>query len=150
MTTLWRAAVLVLLLATPARAALAPDELLPDAALEQRAEALDRTLRCVVCQNESIHDSPAPLARDLRHLVRERIRAGDSDDAIRAFMVQRYGDFILLKPPVAPATWALWFGPPVILAGAVAGMALRRRRPAVPAAPLSPDEQAQVEALLRP
>lgn len=149
MIAVWRLLVLSLVLAGPARAALAPDELLPDPALEQRAEAVDRTLRCVVCQNESIHDSPAPLAHDWRHLVRERIQAGDTDDAIRAFMVQRYGDFVLMNPPVRPTTWALWFGPPAILLLAAGGIMLRRRRTTAPPAPLSADERRRVDELLQ-
>jgi len=88
--------------------AVEPDEIMPDPKLEARARALSAELRCMVCQNESIDESHADLARDLRLLVRERLQAGDSDDQIRAFLVRRYGDFILLKPPFKLETWLLW------------------------------------------
>jgi len=91
--------------------AVLPDEMLKDAHLEQRARELSSELRCMVCQNQSIDDSMAPLARDLRLLVRERLLAGDSDDQIRLFLVARYGDFILLNPPLKFSTLLLWFGP---------------------------------------
>ena len=107
-------ALLLLVFAFPAFA-VDPSEVLPDPALETRAREIGRSLRCVVCQNQSIDDSDADLAKDLRHLVRERLIAGDSDQQVQAFVTQRYGDFVLLKPPVKPATWLLWFGPPVVL-----------------------------------
>jgi cytochrome c-type biogenesis protein CcmH len=144
-------ALLLCLTVTGAQAATSPDEVLADRGLEQRARALGRQLRCLVCQNQSIDDSDADLARDLRLLVRERLVAGDSDVAIIDFLTARYGDFVLLKPPVRPATWGLWFGPLAVLlvAGAGSVLYLRRRRSATPPeAPLSADEQARLEALL--
>jgi cytochrome c-type biogenesis protein CcmH len=145
-----RLLLLLLLLAAPALA-VQPDERLADPALEARARALSRELRCVVCQNESIDDSNAPLARDIRLLLRERLAAGDSDSAAQQFLVARYGDFVLLRPPVRADTWLLWFGPiGLLLAGiAVAALALRRRATAPPPAPLTPEEQARLDALLR-
>lgn len=137
------------LLAAPALA-VQPDERLADPALEARARALSRELRCIVCQNESIDDSNATLAKDIRVLLRERLAAGDSDAQAKAFLVARYGDFVLLRPPIRSETYLLWFGPFALLAlGAlVAFAALRRRRPAPPA-PLTPEEQAKLDALLR-
>ena len=113
----------VLLAATgwspPARAVL-PDEMLADPALEARARDISQDLRCLVCQNQSIDDSNAPLARDLRLLVRERLKAGDSDRAVVDYVTERYGDFARLKPPFQPNTWLLWLGPlAVVLAGAL-------------------------------
>jgi cytochrome c-type biogenesis protein CcmH len=143
--------VLLCLMLGGVQAATSPDEVLADAALEQRARALGRELRCLVCQNQSIDDSDADLARDLRLLVRERLVAGDSDAEIIAFLTARYGDFVLLKPPVRPATWGLWFGPLLLLVIAGIGIALylRRRRAAMTtAAPLSAEEQARLDALL--
>ena len=137
------------LLAAPAFA-VQPDERLADPALEARARALSRELRCIVCQNESIDDSNATLAKDIRLLLRERLVAGDSDAQAKAFLVARYGDFVLLRPPVRIETWLLWFGPFALLAlgGLAAFATLRRRRPAPPA-PLTPEEQAKLDALLR-
>jgi cytochrome c-type biogenesis protein CcmH len=139
------------LLAPAGHAATSPDEILADPVLEERARALSQQLRCLVCQNQSIDDSDADLARDLRQLVRERLVAGDSDAEIIAFLTARYGDFVLLKPPVKPATWGLWFGPLAVLVVAAGGMVvyLRRRGPRDPAsAPLSADEQARLDALM--
>jgi cytochrome c-type biogenesis protein CcmH len=138
-----------LALAMPALA-VEPDEMLADPALEARARAISRDLRCLVCQNQSIDDSDADLARDLRLIVRERLVAGDSDAAVRAYLVERYGDFVLLDPPVKPATWGLWFGPAAILLLAGFGIAvyLRRRQRALPAAALSAEERARLERLL--
>jgi cytochrome c-type biogenesis protein CcmH len=133
------------------QAATNPDEILADPVLEQRARGLARQLRCLVCQNQSIDDSDAELARDLRRLVREHLVAGDSDDQIIAFLTARYGDFVLLEPPVKPATWGLWYGPFAVLVIAAAGITLylrRRRRAPVAAAPLSAEEQARLDALL--
>ncbi len=95
--------------------AVQPDEILPDAKLEERARHLSRELRCMVCQNQSIDDSDAPLARDLRLLVRERLKAGDSDQQVLDFLTVRYGDFVLLKPPLNPRTALLWVLPAGIL-----------------------------------
>lgn len=132
-------------------AATNPDEILADPVLEQRARGLARQLRCLVCQNQSIDDSDAELARDLRRLVREHLVAGDSDGEIIAFLTARYGDFVLLAPPVKPATWGLWYGPVAVLVIAAAGITLflrRRRQTPVAAAPLSAAEQARLNALL--
>lgn len=134
--------------------AVEPDEMLADPALEVRARALSKGLRCLVCQNESIDTSNAGLARDLRILVRERLVAGDSDAEVKAYLVARYGDFVLLKPPVKPRTYILWFGPALIVLLGAAGIAVyfRRRRRAVedPArsTPLSPEEEARLARLL--
>lgn len=95
--------------------AIEPGEALNDPILETRARALSAELRCPVCQNQSIDDSDAPLARDLRLLLRSRLLAGDSDDEIRQFLVARYGEFVLLKPPISPKTWLLWAAPALIL-----------------------------------
>jgi cytochrome c-type biogenesis protein CcmH len=133
------------------QAATSPDEILADPVLEERARALSRQLRCLVCQNQSIDDSDADLARDLRQLVRERLVAGDSDEEIIAFLTARYGDFVLLKPPVKPATWGLWFGPFAVLLVAAGGIVvyLRRRGPrATASAPLSAEERARLDALM--
>ena len=131
--------------------AVEPRERLADPALEARARALSKELRCLVCQNESINDSGADLAHDLRVLLRERIAAGDSDEQALNFIVSRYGDFVLLKPPVRPATYVLWFGPPAVLAlgGVGALLYIRRRRRAAPApAPLSEAERQRLAQLL--
>jgi len=147
-----RAFILVLSMwgAYPAHA-VQPDEILPDAALESRARNLSRELRCMVCQNQSIDDSDAPLARDLRLLVRERLTAGDTDTQIFDFLVARYGDFVLLKPRFTWHTALLWLLPLLVLmAGAAALLALRRRQrmAAIPIA-LSEEEEARVAALLK-
>lgn len=139
------------LVGSPAHAATSPDEILPDPALEARARALGKELRCLVCQNQSIDDSDAPLAKDLRRVVRERLVAGDSDDAIKRHLVERYGDFVLLQPPLKPATWLLWGGPfLVVVAGAALALAFLRRRATAPAEPaeLDPAEKRALEALL--
>jgi cytochrome c-type biogenesis protein CcmH len=103
-----------------------------------------------VCQNESIDDSHASLARDLRLLVRERLKAGDSDAQIYAFLTQRYGDFVLLRPPIKSSTWLLWFGPALVLLIGAAGCVLwlRRRQHAAPAAPLDAAERRELDTLL--
>ncbi|PWR22073.1 cytochrome c-type biogenesis protein [Zavarzinia compransoris] len=137
------------LLALPALA-IGVDEPLPDPALEARAREIAKGLRCLVCQNQSIEDSNAPLAADLRRIVRERVSAGDDEAAVQAYLVERYGEWVLLRPPFEPATWALWLGPFVILAAGAGLILLRRRRPAAaePAAPLSAEERARLDALL--
>ncbi len=144
-----RALLLALALTGPA-GAVQPGEELADPALEARARALSREIRCLVCQNQSIEESEADLARDLRLILRERIAAGAQDAEVKAFLVQRYGDFILLDPPVKPSTWLLWFAPAAILALALCGGWLYlRRRPALgEAPPLSPAERAELERLL--
>ena len=142
------AAVVVLLLPA-ASGAVEPDEILPNAALEARARALSADLRCMVCQNESIDESKAPLARDLRQLVRERLQAGDSDAAIKEGLRARYGDFILLKPPVEGATLLLWGTPLLVLSAGSAGAWLAlRRRAGLRAAPLDALEETRVRDLL--
>ena len=122
-------AFLLALVSAPAMAALDASEMLADPALEARARALAKTLRCVVCQNQSIDDSGADLARDLRQSLRARLLAGDSDAEALAYLTHRYGDYVLLEPPLKPATWALWFAPAGFAAIAVL-LALRyfRRR----------------------
>jgi cytochrome c-type biogenesis protein CcmH len=145
------AACIVLLALTGGARAIDPAEQLADPALEARARVLSKELRCLVCQNESIDDSNADLARDLRRIVRERLVAGDGDGAVKQYLVARYGDFVLLEPPVKLKTYALWFGPAAVLAlGALGVLVFFRRRRALPAAPppLSADEQRRVAALL--
>ena len=144
-----RALVALLLLAALAAPLLAPapahavqpDEMLSDPALEARARAISKGLRCLVCQNQSIDDSDADLAHDLRVLVRERLKQGDSDQQVIGFVTARYGDFVLLEPPFKPATWLLWLGPPAILLLGGAGiLLLLRRRRGEPASPPALDE----------
>jgi len=144
---------LAIVLSFPALA-VEPDEVLKDPALEARARTLSKELRCLVCQNQSIDDSAAPLAKDLRIVVRERLTAGDSDAQVIDYLTRRYGAFVLLKPPMTPATYLLWFGPVLILAaGAIGLFFLARRRAANPVAgapaPLSDDERRRLDALLR-
>ncbi|WP_412774703.1 cytochrome c-type biogenesis protein [Nitrobacter sp.] len=145
---------LALAMASPALAVL-PDEIMSNPAQEARARNLSRELRCMVCQNQSIDDSSAPLARDLRLLVRERIAAGDSDQQVLDFLVARYGDFVLLKPPFETNTLLLWLLTPLVLAGG--GLTLlgysRRRSKAMQAAAntpprLSADEEARLAKLI--
>ncbi len=137
-----------LLLATPALA-VQPNEVLKDPALESRARAISAELRCLVCQNQSIDESDAPLARDLRVLVRERIGAGESDAQVRQFVVARYGDFVLLRPPVNAKTMLLWASPAlVLLLGGIGLWRLRRRGEGMRAETLSAEERARVEALV--
>lgn len=142
----------VLFLSIPALA-VEPDEILDDPALEARARDLSAGLRCLVCQNQSIDDSNAELARDLRVLVRERLVAGDSDDAVIDYVVSRYGEYVLLNPVMAWHTLVLWFAAPGLLligAGAIAITVLRRRKKTGTGAlaALSPDERARLDALL--
>lgn len=140
--------------------ALQPDEILSDPALERRARSLSAELRCLVCQNQSIDDSDAPLARDLRLLVRERLVAGDTDEEVRDYVVARYGEFVLLRPPFSFETLLLWFMPLLVLAIAIAilwtSFRPRWARTAVeaetgplpPERGLTPDEKATLYALL--
>ena len=134
------------------QAAPQPDELLADPALEARARGLSKDIRCLVCRNESIDDSNADLARDLRLLVRERLVAGDSDDEVRQFLVDRYGEFVLLKPTLTLGNAALWLAGPVIflLGGAAAIVYLKRRSGAAPtaSAPLDAAEEAALARIL--
>ncbi len=130
--------------------AVEPAERLPDPALEARARVISAELRCLVCQNESIDDSHADLAHDIRVLVRERLTAGDTDTQAMQAIVRRYGDFVLLRPPVTPSTWLLWFGPVALLAvGLIGTLAWLRRRPTVAAPPLSDVELAALDRLLK-
>ena len=146
------ALILALLTATPAFAVL-PGERLNDPALEQRARNLSQDLRCMVCQNQSIDDSDAPLARDLRLLVRERLKAGDSDRQVMDYLVARYGEFVLLSPRLGWHTAVLWGAPALfLLAGGAYLLAWTRRRRASPAAgpaPLTDEEKAKLEAVLK-
>lgn len=152
MTSLRRILLLSIVLAglAPSLArAVQPDEVLPDAKLEARARAISAGLRCLVCQNQSIDDSRAELARDLRLLVRERLKLGESDEQVRAFLVKRYGNFILLKPPLDLETAFLWGMPALVLA--VGGIALLfgfRRLRFTPATPLSQTERDRLAAVL--
>ena len=149
------AVLLLAAFAAPAAYAVQPDEIMSDPAKEARARDLSRELRCMVCQNQSIDDSDAPLARDLRLLVRERIATGDSDSQVIDFLVARYGEFVLLKPRFTPHTVLLWLLPPLALIGG--GLALwfysRRRSNAATAADpslmhLTKEEEARLERLL--
>ena len=144
------ALLLALLLALPAQA-VEPDERLDDPALEERARVLSQNIRCLVCQNESIDSSNADLAKELRVLVRERLVEGDSDRAVLDYLVSRYGDYVLLEPPVKPATYLLWFGPLLLLligAAAVVFYFRRQRASAGAPAPLSAGEQERLARLL--
>ncbi|MDB5630572.1 MAG: cytochrome biosis protein CcmH [Tardiphaga sp.] len=150
-----QALVVAFLVLTSPGHAVQPDEVMPDATQESRARNLSRELRCMVCQNQSIDDSDAPLARDLRLLVRERISAGDSDGKVLDFLVARYGEFVLLKPRFNPHTLLLWLLPPLALVGGGAALWIhqrRRVRASVKADPrdlaLTADEEARVLRLL--
>jgi len=132
-------------------AAVNPDEVLANPALEHRAREISKGLRCLVCQNQSIDDSDAELAHDLRVLVRERLKAGDTDAQVVNYIVSRYGDFVLLKPPFKESTYFLWLAPAVIvLLGALALVVFFRRRRGQPATPegLNAEEQARLATLL--
>ena len=148
------AAALLLGLASPALA-VQPDEVLKDPAMEARAREISKELRCLVCQNQSIDDSNAPLARDLRVLVRERLVAGDDDAGVLGYITARYGDYVLLRPPFKASTYVLWIGPVVVLLLGGLGAALflhGRNRPATAGdaeAPLTPEERARLDKLLR-
>lgn len=155
---MWRALVfgaLVGWLALGPALAVQPDEMLTDPALEGRAREISKELRCVVCQNQSIDDSNADLARDLRVLVRQRLSAGDTDHQVIDYVVSRYGDFVLLRPPLRPNTYLLWFGPALVLIlGATAVVLFLRRRAgmqeATPATvALSADEEERLARLMQ-
>ncbi len=144
-------ALLAVLSLASAAFAVEPDEILPDPALEARARALSKTLRCMVCQNQSIDDSNAPLARDLRLLLRERIAAGESDDQVREFLVSRYGEFVLLQPPLNRETVILWALPFVAVAlGGITFLLAARRKDRMAASPLSAEEKERLARLLGP
>jgi cytochrome c-type biogenesis protein CcmH len=141
--------ILLAIAVTTSALAIGPDEMLNDPAQEARARHVGQSLRCLVCQNQSIDDSDASLARDLRIIVRERIQAGDSDQAVIDYVVSRYGEFVLLRPPIRPQTWLLWFGPALLIIGAGAAIVWRaRRKRSIAEAPLSPDEEAAVARLV--
>jgi cytochrome c-type biogenesis protein CcmH len=154
MTGMLRIAIILVLglaFAGSARA-VQPDEILPDAKLEQRARGISGGLRCLVCQNQSIDESDAPLARDLRILVRERLTAGDSDAGVRDFVVARYGDFVLLRPPFNIRTLLLWAAPFLILLTGLGFIWRRGRRMTTSVgavAPLSEDENRRVDRLMQ-
>ncbi|WP_029010337.1 cytochrome c-type biogenesis protein [Azospirillum halopraeferens] len=154
MRALLLAVMLAVAAAVPAPVrAVQPDEVLADPALEGRAREISRDLRCLVCQNQSIDDSNAPLARDLRVLVRERLEAGDSNTEVLAYVTNRYGDYVLLNPPFKATTLLLWVGPFVLLAIGAVTVAVYLRRRVAPGggdtAPLSEDERRRLDALLK-
>lgn len=139
-----------LLLALPAWGAVGdPNDRLPDPAKEALAREIGRELRCLICQNQSIEDSDAQLARDLRRLVRERVAAGEDQATVIRFVHERYGDFVLLRPPVTAATMLLWATPVLALGGGIAVIMFRRRRALAEAAALSPDEAKRLAELDR-
>lgn len=142
---------LAVTLAAAGAGAVEPGEMLDDPSLEARARAISQEIRCLVCQNESIDASSADLAHDLRLIVRERLLAGDSDAEVKQYLVDRYGDFVLLRPPVKPKTYLLWFGPAAILLAAAAGIGLffrHRLRTIAAPAPLTAEERDRLAALL--
>ena len=148
---------LLLLFAAPPAHAVEPGERLSDPALEARARTISSELRCLVCQNESIDESGAGLAHDIRIFLRERLTAGDSNAQAIQSVVNRYGAFVLLKPPIEPATYVLWYGPPVLLVAVLAGtiLWLRRRQPAplgtdpLGSLPLTSEETSRLDGLMR-
>ncbi|MDX0465270.1 cytochrome c-type biogenesis protein CcmH [Sinorhizobium medicae] len=145
-------ALLLLLASAMPGLAVNPDEVLADPALETRARAISAQLRCMVCQNQSIDDSNAELAKDLRVLVRARLKSGDTDEAVISYVVSRYGEFVLLNPRFEARTLVLWGMPAILLVIGVITLVLaaRRRGARVPAAPLSDEEQERLDRLLRP
>ena len=144
-------AVVLALAGASSTRAVQPDEILSDSSLEARARILSRELRCMVCQNQSIDDSDAPLARDLRILVRERLKAGDSDTQVLDFLTSRYGEFVLLKPSLSWHNALLWLAPIIVLitgAGGLILIARRRRTEATTTVPLSSDEERRVHEII--
>jgi cytochrome c-type biogenesis protein CcmH len=142
--------VMLALLAPAARAlAVQPDEMLPDPALETRARALSKELRCMVCQNQSIDDSDAPLARDLRILVREHLRAGETDQQVLDFLIARYGEFVLLRPRFSPHTVLLWLTPLGVLVIGALGIAMSARRQRSSEGNLTASEEARLAEILQ-
>lgn len=141
----------LLIVFSPAVMAVGPDEILPDAGLEQRARDISAGLRCLVCQNQSIDDSDADLARDLRILVRERLVAGDTDAEVEQYVVDRYGEYVLLNPRLGSHTILLWAAAPVLLLVGLVALFVARRRVAAPVAVagLTAEEQAALDALKR-
>ena len=144
-----RKLLLILLLLAPAAQAVQPDEMLDDPVLEARARDISQDLRCLVCQNENIDDSNADLARDLRVLVRERLVEGDSDDEVKAALVARYGEFVLLRPTTNGANIILWWaGPGLLVLGLILSIMFIRRRPSAAPSSLSADEEARLTKLM--
>ncbi len=145
--------VLALCLAPLAARAVEPGEMLADPSLEARARAITAELRCVVCQSESVDESNADIAHDIRMLVRERLTAGDSDDQVRGYLVERYGEFVLFRPPMSWRNAPLWLaGPALLLVGGALAFGFVRRRSRAkfdPPAPLSEEEEARVATLIR-
>jgi cytochrome c-type biogenesis protein CcmH len=151
---MWRAALLAALLALPAPTlAVQPDEILPDAAMEARARDISAGLRCLVCRNESIDESNADLARDMRLLVRERLVEGDSNDQVVAFIVERYGEYVLLRPTRDGANLILWLSAPFLallgLGAALVYLRGREKAPETSATPLDADEAKRLQDLLK-
>ena len=143
------AAIAMMLALTGSAAAVNPDEVLDDPALEARARNLSLELRCLVCQNQSIDDSNAELARDLRVVVRERLVGGDSDEQVLDYVVSRYGEFVLLKPRLSVRTIGLWGAPAaLVIIGLIVAVVYTRRRAVQPVTKLSPDEEARLGKLL--
>ncbi len=139
---------IVLLMALPALA-MQPEERLKDSVLEARARTISQEVRCLVCQNQSVDDSDADLARDLRRIIRERLTAGDTDTAVKDFLVSRYGDFVLLRPPFRLSTVFLWLIPfAVLFCGGISFWMMNRRKMAPPAS-LTPEEQLRLEVLTK-
>ena len=137
-------------LAVPVHAVSNPAEMLPNPAQEQRAEAIGHQLRCLVCQNESVEELEADLARDLRRIIRQRVAAGEDDQQVIDWMVARYGEFVRLRPAFSASTALLWAAPALALLAGIGSVLVLRRRRAVPEAPLSPEEQRKLSDLLRP
>jgi cytochrome c-type biogenesis protein CcmH len=145
----WPAYVLALLVLASPVAAVQPDEMLADPALEARARDISREIRCPVCQGESIDDSNAPISRDLRLIIRERILAGDSDDAVVDYIVARYGEFVLFNPRPEGANLILWLAGPALFLAALAVAVAAQRRRAAPEARLSEAEEARLREILK-
>lgn len=143
------AAPVLAVMLTAAEPPAAPDHPLADATQEARAQALFKDVRCVVCQHEAIADSPAGVAGDMRRLIREEIASGATDQQVRDDLVRRFGDYVLFTPPVRAGTWLLWFGPFLLVIGAGLALMLRSRRRAVETTPLSPEEEARLDEVLR-
>ena len=145
-----RLAALLLLIAGPALAVSDPGEMLPDRQQEVRAEAVGHQLRCLVCQNESVEDSDADLARDLRRIIRGRMKTGDSDQQVIDWMVARYGDFVRLRPPFDTETLLLWLAPVLALSISSVAVLLSRRQRAERVAPLTSEERRRLARLVQP
>lgn len=143
------AAPVLAVMLTAAEPPAAPDRPLVDATQEARAQALFKDVRCVVCQHEAIADSPAGVAGDMRRLIREEIASGATDQQVRDDLVRRFGDYVLFTPPVRAGTWLLWFGPFALVVLAVLILVMRSRRRAVETTPLSPEEEARLDEVLR-